>query len=627
MGCVMLFYRVKHKKYLFLTKKVQKNVKKIYFFYFILLLRAYMYIEKINSPKDLKKLSIKNLEILASEIRNAIIKKTSEIGGHLGSNLGVVELTIAIHYIFDAPKDKIVFDASHQTYTHKILTGRKDAFIDKRKYKNVKRFASPDESEFDLFKLGHTSTSLSLANGLAIARDLTGENGRVIAVIGDGALSGGEAYEGLNNIIETNTNTIVILNDNEMSIAENHGGIYKHINDLRKHNGKLSNNIFKTLGFDYYFLRDGHNLKKLIKLFKKIKDSKMPIFLHVCTNKGKGFYYAEQDKESFHSVKGFDIDTGKHKINKDKFVLSVTNGFLLEKMKKNKKIVYVSSGTPTMLGLTKKLRYKMGCQFIDTGICEQHAISMMAGLAKNGCKPVYGVFGTFLQRAYDQVVEDLCLNNLSATILLFKSSIYGMTSATHLGIFDNSILSNIPNLVMFAPTSIYEYLLILNWSLSQKEHTVAIKVPVFNLQRKNLIKFDNSNYNNFEIVQQGGLVAIIAVGTMFGIGAEILNKLKAIGISATLINPRIISEVDSILLSRLCKNHCLIVTIEDNLIEGGFGQKITNFYSDKKVFVKNYGLSKTFPDEYDPRELLKKNGITPNKIFKDINKLLHNYSK
>lgn len=575
-----------------------------------------MLLEKINSPKDVKALSLEELTTLSNEIRKTLLGKLSEHGGHIGPNLGIVETTVALHYVFNSPEDKIVYDVSHQSYTHKILTGRKDAFLYAEHYEDVSGYTNPQESEHDFFTIGHTSTSLSLANGLAKGRDLTGGTENIIAMIGDGSLSGGEAYEGLNNIAETGTNTIVIVNDNDMSIAENHGGLYQNLCELRKSEGTCECNFFKALGLDYYYVKDGHDLKQLVDTFEKVKDTKKPVVVHIHTIKGKGFAPAELHKEEWHWGMPFDLETGKSKCSGDsgEDYETLTADYLLEKMKEDPKVVAITSGTPGVFGFNKERRERAGKQFVDVGIAEEHAVAMASGIAKNGGTPVYGVNSTFIQRTYDQISQDLCINNNPVTFLVFAGSVYGMTDVTHLGLYDIAMLGNIPNLIYLSPTCKEEYLAMLSWSMKQKEHPVAIRVPARNVVSKGIEDTtDYSKINKYQITRYGENVAVIAQGELYSLGEEVAEKTNA-----TLINPKFISGIDEELLEELKKEHRLIITLEDGILEGGYGQKVAAFYGTSDMRVKNYGLKKEFPDRYVAEELLKENGITVEQIVKDI---------
>ena len=583
-----------------------------------------MYLEKIASPDDVKKLNVEELEKLSEEIRENLLKKLSEHGGHIGPNLGIVEVTVALHYVFNSPKDKIVYDVSHQSYVHKMLTGRKDAFMNPKKYDDVSGYSNPEESKHDFFEIGHTSTSISLACGLAKARDLKEEKGNIIALIGDGSLSGGEAYEGLNNVAEQGTNMIVIVNDNDMSIAENHGGLYKNLRELRETEGKASCNFFKAMGFDYHYVKNGHDFNELIETFNKVKDTDHPVVLHIHTIKGKGFKPAELHKEQWHWGMPFELATGEPKFSMDgEDFGNLTAEYLLKKMEEDKKVVAITSGTPTVFGFTEDRRKKAKKQFVDVGIAEEHAVALASGIAKNGGTPVYGVYSTFIQRTYDQLSQDLCINKNPAVILVFAASVYGMNDVTHLGVFDIPMMSNIPNLVYLAPTCKEEYFKILDFAMTQKENPVAIRVPGMGVVSRGIE--DNTDYsklNKFEITKKGKDVAIIALGDFYSLGEEVLSTLSKEGIEATLINPKFITGLDENLLDELKKDHKLVITLEDGILEGGFGEKIASYYGTESMKVKNYGIKKSFPNRYVAEELLKENGITVKNITKDIKNII-----
>lgn len=579
-----------------------------------------MILEKITDAKDLKQLNRSELHTLVDEARTALLNKISQHGGHNGPNLGVVEMTVALHRVFNSPVDKLVFDISHQTYIHKMLTGRAQAFLDPAHFDDVSGYTNPKESEHDLFTVGHTSTSLALANGIAVARDLKQENYNVVALIGDGSLSGGLAFEGLNNIAEQNSNIIVIVNDNDQSIADNFGGLYRNLKALRESNGQAKDNFFQSLGFEYHYLDEGNDLDALIDLFESVKDVDHPVLLHVHTVKGKGFKFAEENREKFHAGGPFSLETGEYvkRGTGVKTYSNLTTEFLWEKMQKDKTVVAVNAGTPMML-FNPEQRKQLGKQFIDVGIAEQQAATMTAGLAKNGAKPVWVVNSTFMQRSYDQVSHDLALNDLPGTILVYNASVNGMNDESHLGIFDIPFLSHIPNLVYLAPTNQEEYLAMLDWSLEQTIHPVAIRVPVGPLRSTG--KADTTDYNQLyqnEVVQAGSKVAVMGVGNFFGLAEEVIAALAKENIQATLINPKFISGVDETLLTELTNNHQVVVTLEDGITDGGYGQTVASFLGNTDVKVQNYGLDKAFHDRYVASELLAENGITVENIVKNI---------
>lgn len=583
-----------------------------------------MYLEKINSPEDLKKLNKDVFPALSSEIRQALLTKLSEHGGHIGPNLGAVELTIALHYVFNSPVDKFVYDVSHQSYIHKMLTGRREAFTDPAKYDDVSGYTNPKESAHDFFTIGHTSTSVSLASGMAKARDLKGDKENIIAIIGDGSLSGGEAYEGLNNVVEMGTNFIVIVNDNDQSIAENHGGLYGNLRKLRETNGEAPDNFFKALGFDYRYVAEGNNTDVLIEVLESVKDIDHPVLLHIHTIKGKGYAPAEKDRETWHYGMPFDMETGKPKVTYDEPDYgSLTGQYLLNKMKEDRRIVAITSGTPTVLGFTPEMREKAGKQFFDVGIAEEQAVAMSSGIAKNEAIPVYGVFSTFLQRTYDQLVQDLCLNNNPAVILIQMASVYGMNDESHLGFFDLGMLGNIPNLVYLAPATKEEYFAMLDWSITQREHPVAIRMPIQVVETGEKDTTDYSELNKYKVTKQGKEVAVIALGSFYQLGEQVTAKLAAdLNISATLINPKFANGIDTDLLEGLKKDHQLVLTLEDGVLDGGFGEKIASFYGPSDMKVKNYGIRKEFHDRYVADELLAENGVTPDQITADVKAIL-----
>ena len=583
-----------------------------------------MIIEKISSPADLKKLEADELDILASEIRSALITKMSKLGGHMASNLGIVEITIALHTAFNSPIDKIIFDVSHQSYVHKILTGRKDAFLYEKHYMDVSGYSNPEESEHDFFKIGHTSTSISLACGMAKARDLKGDSENIIAVIGDASLDGGEAFEALNFAKELQSGLIVVVNDNNMSIPENYGGLHDLLNTLRENEGKCDNNFFESLGFEYIFVKDGHNIQDLITVFNTIKDTNHPVLVHCCTQKGKGYRFAEQDKEKWHWARPFNIETGEYigGVSKENYGAIVAE-YLLEKMKGNKDIVVVAASTPLCIGFNSERRKKAGKQFVDVGIAEQNALSMTAAIAKRGGKPIFATNSTFYQRAYDQIEQEMCISNCPATMILSHASVWGHTNDTHVGLYDITLFSNVPNLVYLAPTNCEEYIAMLDWSIEQNDFPVAIRIPwtkVYHSKRK--VKTDYS-ITEYELVKKGTKVAIIALGSFYQLGEEIITLLNKEGIEATLINPMFISGLDEKMLSSLEEEHELVVTLEDGIRNGGFGSKIAQFYGLSKMKVMNKAFSMDhIPTNYVPENLMLENRLLPDQIVEDIIKIV-----
>ncbi|MBR3535334.1 MAG: 1-deoxy-D-xylulose-5-phosphate synthase [Oscillospiraceae bacterium] len=580
-----------------------------------------MIIENINSPADVKKLDNEQLTTLASEIRSGLMNRLSKRGGHFGPNFGIVEATIALHYVFDSPKDKFVFDVSHQCYTHKILTGRKEAYFDDAHFGDVSGYTNPDESEHDFFNVGHTSTSVSLACGLAKSRDLKGEKGNVIAIIGDGSLSGGEALEGLDYALELGSNFIVVVNDNGMSIAENHGGLYGNLRLLRETEGKAECNLFRALGFDYRYVEDGNDVSALVKAFSEVKDTDHPTVVHIHTEKGKGYKPAETEKENWHWHMPFDPETGDALWQGGgENYGDMTCDFLLKKMKADRSVVTMVAAVPVSIGFTEEKRKEAGKQYVDVGIAEEHAVAMASGVAKNGGKPVLATHSSFFQRTYDQLSQDLCINSNPATLLVNTASVYGMNDITHLGIFDIAMMSNIPNLVYLAPTNCEEYFAMLDWSIEQTKHPVAIRIPCNGVHHSDKpADTDYSDLNRYKITKQGEKTAIIALGDFYQMGEELAELIeKKTGTAPTLINPRFITGIDEALLDDLKKNHDKVITLEDGILDGGFGEKIARCYGSSDVKVWCYGLKKEFIDRYSVEDVLKANHLTPEQIYDDI---------
>lgn len=581
-----------------------------------------MLLENIYSPKDVKVLTMKQLHELAQEIRDGILNRDSHIGGHVGPNLGIVEVTIAMHYVFNCPEDKFVFDVSHQSYPHKMLTGRAFGYYDNNRFQEISGYSSPAESpEYDQFELGHTSTSISLASGLQKARDIKGTKENIVVVIGDGSLSGGEALEGLDEVGELGTGIVIVVNDNEMSIAENHGGLYKNLALLRETNGQTECNLFRAMGLDYQYIADGNDVETLIKAFLQVKGIDHPIVLHIHTEKGKGYAPAEQNKEPWHWSVPFDIETGKPKAEGGgEDYGNMTAEYLLEEMKKDKHLVAVTSGTPTVAGFFKARREEAGAQHVDVGIAEEQAVAMISGMAKGGIRPVYNVYSTFIQRTYDQIAQDLCINNNPAVINIFCASLYGMNDITHIGFYDIPMLSNIPNLVYLAPTCWEEYKAMLAWGIKQTSHPVAIRVPGGAVTHSDeQFDEDYSALNRFKMTHKGSKVAIVALGAFYGLGKQVAEMLKEQkGIDATLINPRYITGLDEEMLESLKADHEKVITLEDGALEGGFGEKIARFYGDNDMKTLCFGIKKGLYDRYDYQQLAKDNELTPEQIVARI---------
>ena len=581
-----------------------------------------MYIEKIHSPADLRKLEVSELKVVANEVRDAVLNRVSRHGGHVGPNLGFTEATVALHYVFDTPTDKLVFDVSHQTYPHKILTGRAHGFLDNADTRAISGYSSPIESpEYDYFEIGHTSTAISLATGLQKGRDVLGGTENIVAIVGDGSLSGGEAFEGLNTAAALGTNIIIVVNDNEMSIAENHGGLYANLRLLRETYGQAELNFFKTFGFDYYYLENGHNLASLVDIFRRVKDTPRPTVVHIHTEKGHGYAPAVEKQEAWHYRSPFDRETGKSTGPRDKseYMPSLLGDFLREEMKRDPKLVVVASAVPMGLGFTADRRREAGAQYIDVGIAEEEAVALASGMAKRGARPVYFTYATFLQRTYDQIAQDLCVNSNPAVINVLGASIFGMNDFTHICFFDIAMLSHIPNLVYLAPTTYEELVAMQTWAIRQDKHSVAIRVPegeVYHTSEP--VDTDYSALNTFRVGHRGSRVALIAAGNFYQKGDRVRQLLAGQGIDATLINPRYLTGVDEALLDELKKDHTVVATLEDGTLDGGFGERIARHYGPSAMRVLNFGVKKQLYDRYDVDELLRENHLTDEQITEDV---------
>ena len=580
-----------------------------------------MYLEQIHSPSDIKGYTPAQRRALAAEMRAALITRASSVGGHIGPNLGVIEATIALHTVFDAPTDKIIYDVSHQCYPHKMLTGRAAAYLDPTHYGEVSGFTNTEESPYDHFNIGHTSTSISLATGLAKARDLAGRSENVVAFIGDGALSGGEALEGLNVAGEMRSNLIIILNDNDWSISENHGGMYEMLRRLRETNGTGADNLFRAMGLDYRYVADGNDTEALIAAFAAVKDSQKPVVIHIHTQKGKGLSFAEDDPEDWHRHAPFHTESGavKHPSAPDP-CLAATVDFVLAEAKRNPNFVYLSAGIVGGIGLTPAERAELGAQYVDVGIAEEHAVAMASGLARGGARPVFGTYSTFYQRTYDQMAQDVCINRSPAVFLVTGASLYRSTDVTHLGFYDISIFSHVPNLVFLAPTSIEEHLAVLRWAIAQTEHPVMIRTPLGGYAKSPYpVRADYSALHRSIVVTEGAEVALIGVGNFAALATAAAEELARDGIHATVVNPLYLSGLDEALLTRLKEKHRLIVTVEDGILDGGFGEKVAAFYGvDRDVEVKSYGLPKAFFNRYDPAALARAHHLTAPQIAADV---------
>lgn len=592
-----------------------------------------MLLTQTTTPEDVKALNRAELPQLCGEIRHAILESSAAVGGHVAPNLGVVELTVALHRVFNSPTDKIVFDVSHQTYAHKALTGRAYTYIDPERYGEASGFANPDESEHDLFAMGHTSTSVSLGCGLAHARDLAGDTYNVITVIGDGSLSGGLAFEGFNNAAELDSNLIIIVNDNDQSIAENHGGLYRNLAELRASNGTCERNVFRAMGLDYRYLDAGNDVLALVDALQELRDIDRPIVLHVSTAKGKGFEPAQSDPERWHHVGPFDMATGRklcpgHPSEPaPRTYADITGEALIAAIERDPQVVGITAATPYIMGFTPELRAAAGKQFVDVGIAEEHAVTFATALARSGAKPVFGVYGTFLQRAYDELWHDLCLNDAPATILVFGASIFGTTSETHLSFFDISMLGGLPNMRYLAPACMEEYLSMLSWSLDHREHPAAIRVPGIGLvSRPDLAPAEDTDYSavRYNVVRRGRDVAVLALGDFFELGERVANRLAAeYGIEATLVNPRFATELDREFLDSLAVEHRVVVTLEDGILDGGWGERVACYLACTPLRARTFGIAKDFPDRYDPNELLAQNGMTVENMAAEAVRLLN----
>ncbi|WP_037359046.1 1-deoxy-D-xylulose-5-phosphate synthase [Selenomonas sp. oral taxon 892] len=578
-----------------------------------------MYLETITSPADIKGYTAEQRRVLAQEMRDALLKRASIHGGHFGPDFGIIEAVIALHTVFDSPTDKIIYDVSHQCYPHKMLTGRVEAYINEAQYDEVSGYTNPEESPHDFFNIGHTSTSISLASGLAKARDLAGRRENIIALIGDGSMSGGEALEGLNVVGEMETNFIIVFNDNGHSIAENHGGMYRTFKELRETNGAAEDNLFRAMGLDYRYVADGNDCEALIAAFSAVKNSTKPVVVHIVTQKGKGYQFAEEDPETWHYRMPFDMETGALKHPYTDPYQEATKAFLKEQTRTNPNIVFLAAGTMGAIGLSPKDRTELGSQYVDVGIAEEHAVAMASGLARGGARPIFGTYSTFFQRVYDQMAQDVAVNNSPAVFLSVGASIYYMNDVTHLGFFDIPIFANIPNLVFLAPASLPEYEAVLRWSVEQTRHPVMIRMPVGGYEESPYpVRTDYSALNKYQVVQEGADVALIGAGNFAALAGAAAAQLEAEGIKATVVSPIFLSGLDTALLDRLKEKHRLILTLEDGILDGGFGQKVAAFYGmDAAVRVRCYGLSKEFHDRYDAAELAREHHLTADQIAAD----------
>lgn len=585
-----------------------------------------MYIEKIKSPADLKQLNIEALKVVADETRQAVLNRVSKHGGHVGPNLGFVEATVALHYVFDTPKDKLVFDVSHQSYPHKVLTGRASGFLGNVDEMNaISGYSSPTECpEYDNFEVGHTSTSVSLATGLQKARDIKGTKENIIAVIGDGSLSGGEAFEGFDEAAELGTGIIIVVNDNEMSIAEPHGGIYKNLRDLRESNGQCNHNWFKAWGFEYKYLEEGNDVEKLIEVFRSVKDTDKPTVVHIHTEKGHGFTPAVENKEAWHYGMPFNREDGSRPERPvTESYEQLLSDWLLKEMKQDKTLVAVTAGTPSAAGFTPEKRKEAGAQHVDVGIAEEQAVAMISGMAKGGLRPVWTVFSTFIQRTYDQIAQDLCINANPAVINVTWGGTASMNDITHICLFDIPMLCSIPGLIYLAPTTCEEYFSMLRWAILQDKRPIAIRIPsngVYHTTEN--VDTEYAYEAKYKVTQKGEKVAIIAAGSFYQKGENVVRLLAEKGIKATLINPRYLSEVDRETLDSLKGSHELVVTLEDGSKDGGFGERIAAYYGTSEMKVLVGGIKKDLYDRFDLQQLLSDNRLLDEQIVEDVVSIL-----
>ncbi|MDE6492180.1 MAG: 1-deoxy-D-xylulose-5-phosphate synthase [Lactobacillus sp.] len=554
------------------------------------------------------------MQKLAEEIRTLILEKDAAEGGHLGPDLGIVEATIAYHYVFDAPKDKIVWDVSHQTYPHKMLTGRALAWLDPDHYQDVTPYTNPDESPYDYYAVGHTSTSIALATGMAKARDLMGNHENIMALIGDGSMTGGLAYEGLNNAAIEPHNLVVVVNDNQMSIDDNVGGLVTALKKLRDSNGKTKENPFTAMGFDYRYVADGNDIEAMIKAFEAVKDVDHPILLHINTLKGKGYQPAIDNEEAHHWVMPFDLKTDKTTVPMPEgpTANSVAMDVIKEHIEDGDKIMAINAAIPGVFGLDE-IKEKYPANYHDVGIAEQESVAFAAGMAKEGAIPVLFENSTFLQRAFDQLSHDVAANDLPVVMMVAGGGMSG-TSKTHLGIFDQVMVSNLPNWIYLAPTTLAEEKAMMEWAIKQRKHPVAIKTPT-----KRVPEGQEFNHDYSEIkydIKPGKDVAILALGDMY----SMLGEKVAAQLGASLVNPISANILDKDTLDKLADENKVIITLEDNLLDGGFGEKVASYLGDKDIKVLNYGQKRVYTDQVPLKQVLKDNRMTVDQIVEDVKK-------
>ena len=615
------------------------------------------FLDDLNYPKDFKSLSDKQINELGNEIREFLVDSISKTGGHLASNLGVVDLTLSLFKSFNIEKDKIIYDVGHQSYVHKILTGRKDRFDTLRKKDGLSGFPKRKESKYDAFNAGHSSTSISAALGIARARDLKGENYNVIAVIGDGALTGGMVYEALNDVGYKKTKLIIVLNDNQMSISKNVGGLSKYLNNLRTEPGynKLKSNIttslssskfgenlvtslskvkgsikqlvvpsmiFEDMGIKYLGPIDGHDIQKMNEVFEVAKSIKGPVLIHTITQKGKGYELAEKSPKEYHGVGPFDAECGVKSNPKSKCYSHFFGQKISEIARKDKDIVAITAAMPDGTGLIDFAK-EFPNRFFDVGIAEEHAVTLAAGMASQGIKPVFAVYSTFLQRAYDQIIHDVCIQNLPVTFCIDRAGLVGADGETHQGIMDISFLSMIPNMTVVAPKCIEELGVLLEYAIN-KNSPIAIRYPRGGDTVINLKPISNIEYGKWEILKRGNNVAIIATGKMVQSALLASELLEAEGVNCTIINALFIKPLDEKLLEELAKENYNIITIEDNIQNGGFGSMVLESLNRKnyKGKIKLLAFNDKFIKQGDVNLFYKENGLDPESIAKEALKLI-----
>lgn len=614
------------------------------------------FLKNVNNPNDIKKLGIPDLNRLSDEIREFLVEHVSKTGGHLASNLGVVELTLALHRVFNMPSDKIVWDVGHQSYVHKIITGRKDQFDTLRQFKGLSGFPNPDESEYDIFRTGHSSTSISVGIGIARARDIKKESYNVVSIIGDGALSGGLAFEALNDAGNSKTKLIVVLNDNEMSISQNVGSLSTYLGKLRmnpnyinfrddienkvkkiptigdtlfRNTHKLKESVkyffvqgmlFEELGFKYMGPIDGHDIGMLTDAFNRAKKINGPVMIHVLTKKGKGYLPAENNPDVFHGIGPFEVTTGIKEKSNNVTYSAAFGEEMLKEAENNEKLVAITAAMPDGTGLTAYAE-KFKDRFFDVGIAEQHGVTLAAGLAVSGLKPVFAVYSTFLQRAYDQVVHDVCIQKLPVMLAIDRAGIVGDDGETHQGLLDISFLRSIPNITIVSPKDIKEFRMMLKWCFSYNL-PIAIRYPRGGDEKIDFSKYDEIELGKWEVLNKGENIALLATGKMNQTAKKLGDRFRNKGINITIINCRFIKPLDVKLLEKLFTTYSHIYTLEDNYVSGGFGSGVAEYALSKnyKGEIKIFG----FPDEFIEHG---NTGILYKKYSLDVDGLYYHITK